>query len=112
MWKIVQSQEFGDWFKNIDTDIQVDIYAILKVLSEKGPSLGRPYVDSLKNSKINNLKELRVQSKGRPFRIAFVFDLNRNAFLLIGGNKRGDKRFYEKIIPLAEKIYKRYLGDL
>lgn len=96
MWKIVQSQEFGDWFKNIDTDIQVDIYAILKVLSEKGPSLGRPYVDSLKNSKINNLKELRVQSKGRPFRIAFVFDLNRNAFLLIGGNKRGDKRFYEK----------------
>ncbi len=39
----------------------------------------------------------------------FVFDPARNAVILIGGDKTGDKRFYEKIIPLAEEIYSDYL---
>ena len=76
-----------------------------------GPNLGRPYVDTIKGSKINNLKELRINSGGHIFRIFFVFDEKRDALLLIAGDKRGEKRFYKRIIPLAEKIYCRMISE-
>lgn len=83
-------------------------------MREFGPSLGRPKVDTLKGSKIKNLKELRVQSKGRPFRVLFFFDTAQNAVLLLGGNKQNRKKFYEKNIKLAEKLFDKYFkqGDL
>ena len=59
------------------------IYAVMEVLKSLGPNLGRPYVDSVKESRHENMKELRVQSKGRPFRIFFAFDPLRQAVLLI-----------------------------
>lgn len=112
MWKIIQSPEFEAWFIRQEPGLQEDIFAILRVLEQKGPSLGRPYVDTLKGSEVTNLKELRVQSKGRPIRILFVFDIQRMVILLTAGNKRGDKRFYSKLISQAEKIYKDYLGNI
>jgi hypothetical protein len=81
------------------------------MLKELGPSLGRPYVDTIENSKHKNMKELRVQNKKRIFRIFFAFNLDRNAILLIGGDKRGDKRFYQRMIPIADEIYDRYLKE-
>jgi len=57
------------------------------------------------------MKELRVQSSGVPYRIFFAFDPRRKAVLLIGGNKKGDNRFYEKFVPLADKLYDKYLED-
>ncbi|TGN02903.1 diaminopimelate decarboxylase [Leptospira dzoumogneensis] len=109
---MIQSPEFEAWFLRQEPGLQEDIFAILRVLEQKGPSLGRPYVDTLKGSEITNLKELRVQSKGSPIRILFVFDSERMAVLLTAGNKQGDKRFYSKLIPLAEKIYDDYLGNI
>lgn len=109
MWKILQTDEFGAWFSMQDSDAQENIYATIDILRNEGPALGRPKVDTLQNTRYSNLKELRVQSKGRPFRIIFAFDPKRNAVLLIGGNKQGDKNFYKKIIPIAEKLYREYL---
>jgi hypothetical protein len=32
--------------------------------------------------------------------------------LLIGGNKKGaDKRFYERFVPIAEKLFEVYLRE-
>jgi hypothetical protein len=98
--------------QDVDSAAREDIRATLLVLREIGPRLGRPLVDTLKGSKLTNLKELRVQSKARPFRILFVFDPRRVAILLVGGNKQRDKRFYLRMIPLAEKIYEQYLKEL
>ena len=109
MWNIVNTDEFTSWFNQLDVDAQMGIVEVARVLQEFGPRLGRPYVDTLKNSTLVNLKELRVQSKGRPFRILFIFDPKRNAVFLIGGNKEGDNRFYKTMIPLAEKYYSDYL---
>ena len=67
MWKILQTNQFGEWFtnsSNVDEDARVSIYAVMEVLRSMGPSLGRPYVDSVKGSRHENMKELRVQSKG------------------------------------------------
>ena len=58
------------------------------------------------------MKELRVSNKKRLFRILFAFDPERTAILLIGGDKRGDKRFYQRMIPLADKLYDQHLEEL
>jgi hypothetical protein len=41
--------------------------------------------------------------------VLFAFDPKRRAIVLVGGNKRGDKRWYKKNIPIAEERYQRHL---
>ncbi len=110
-WSIVETEEYGIWFESLDPDAQDAIAAKVGVLKAVGPSLGRPAVDSIKGSRFPNMKELRVKSQKRPFRIFFAFDPERQAVLLVGGNKAGagDKTFYAKMIPLADKLFREYL---
>jgi hypothetical protein len=112
MWQILQTEEFGEWLLTLNETCNEDIYANVTILSVHGPSLGRPRVDTIKNSNFKNMKELRVQSSGNPYRIFFAFDPERKVILLIGGNKKGDKRFYEKYIPIADKLFEKYLEDM
>jgi hypothetical protein len=58
------------------------------------------------------MKELRTQCGGKPLRTFFAFDPRRCAILLIGGDKSGDKRFYDKMIPLADALYDTYLEEI
>lgn len=58
------------------------------------------------------MKELRSQVQGQPLRAFYAFDPRRLAILLIGGCKAGDKRFYERMIPLADKIMDEHLEEL
>ncbi|HVV16913.1 MAG TPA: hypothetical protein VHH90_06890 [Polyangia bacterium] len=37
-----------------------------------------------------------------------MFDFERAAVLLIGGDKTGDERFYDRMIPIAERIWEQY----
>ena len=64
----------------------------------------------MKGSKLSNLKELRALSAVSVFRVAFLFDEERKAILLIGGDKKGknEKRFYLNLIKQAEEIYSKY----
>jgi len=110
VWLIKRTNEIAEWIEYLDDDGKEAILKVLIILSEIGPSLGRPYVDSVQRSRYRNLKELRVQNKQRLFRIFFAFDPRRQGILLIGGDKSGDKQFYQRMIPIAEKLYKRYLN--
>lgn len=74
--------------------------------------LGRPYADTVKGSRHANMKELRTQSLGRPLRTFFAFDPRRAAILLIGGDKTGDKRFYDRMIPVADRLYDEHVARL
>jgi hypothetical protein len=58
------------------------------------------------------MKELRTQHQGRPLRTLFAFDPRRAAILLIGGDKTGDNRFYERLIPIADRLFDEYLDEL
>jgi len=58
------------------------------------------------------LRELRVQSGGRPLRVFYAFDPHRTAILLIGGDKTQDKRFYDRMIPIADDLYDEHLFEL
>lgn len=58
------------------------------------------------------MRELRVQHQGHPYRILYIFDPRRVALLLVGGDKTGDDRWYEKNVPLADRIYDNYLSEI
>lgn len=84
----------------------------MHLLEEKGPSLGFPHTSDIAASKHGNMRELRVQISGEPYRIFYAFDPRRAALLLIGGNKVGDDRFYERMVPIADRIYDQHLVEL
>jgi hypothetical protein len=111
MWTIKQTEEFQRWFESSDNKLQDDILEHVVILKQLGPHLGRPLVDTLKGSLIVNLKELRFNSGNKVIRIFFVFDPDRSAVLIIGGDKAGSggKKFYEKMIHKSEKNYANYL---
>jgi hypothetical protein len=58
------------------------------------------------------MKELRSQCGRKPIRTFFAFDPRRSAILLIGGDKTGDARFYERMVPIADKLLDTYLDEL
>jgi hypothetical protein len=111
-WEIEASDEFIAWYDGLARDERKAIARNVEVLEQEGPELGRPQVDTLKGSKIPNLKELRVQHEGRPIRILFVFDPRRVGYLILGGDKTGDNRWYETFIPIAETIYQQHLREI
>jgi hypothetical protein len=110
MWPINYTKEYGEWFSAQEEENQMAINAKIIVLSEFGPNLGRPYVDTIQGSKYANLKELRIKYKNTVFRILFCFDQIRNCWLLIGGNKKGknEEQFYKKLIKQAEELIEKY----
>jgi len=112
MWSVEYTDEFGQWWEGLNEDVQDAIDRSVGLLERLGPSLGRPHADAVKASRHGNMKELRVQRRGKPYRIFFAFDPRRTAVLLIGGCKAGDKRFYDRLIPVADDLYDVHLNDL
>jgi hypothetical protein len=111
-WEVLLDSDFEQWLTEQEVGVRRAIVAHAKLLATFGPSLGRPHVDTLKGSKLTNLKELRVQYQGQPWRVLFAFDPKRRAILLIGGDKRGDNRWYRKAIAIAEQRYERHLAQM
>jgi hypothetical protein len=111
-WNVIFDPDFRIWFYEQEIGFQNEAFAIIEILAESGPTLGRPRVDTLKGSVFNNMKELRIQYQGEPWRILFAFDPQRQAILLVGGNKTGNKRWYEENLPIAERRYEQYLETL
>ena len=111
-WEIEFTDEFGSWWQSLKEDEQDSIDRSVGLLNARGPSLPFPHSSDIKNSKHGNMRELRVQHQGEPYRIFYAFDPRRCAILLIGGNKTGDDRFYEHMVPLADRIYDEHLRQL
>jgi len=113
MWTIETTDTFDVWFDALDDTDRENVLASLMVLKERGPMLARPYADTVKGSRHSNMKELRVQSKGDPIRAFFAFDPIRKGIVLCAGNKAGDeKRFYEVMIPIADREFTAHLKKL
>jgi hypothetical protein len=93
-WSVEHTNEFEEWWRGLSDTLWEDITAIVLLLMEHGPQLCFPYSSGVSASKHSHLRELRVQSGGRPIRIFYAFDPRRSAILLIGGDKTGDDRFY------------------
>ena len=113
MWAVITTDTFDEWFDHLDDTDRANMLAGMLLLREKGPTLPRPYADTVAGSKFSNMKELRVQSKGKPLRAFFAFDPKRQAILLCAGNKSGmEKKFYKRMITLADREYNIHLDNL
>lgn len=113
-WEVVLVEEVEDWFLSLDTRTADLIGDALDQLEQRGPTLRQPLVKPIRATKVHNMKELRPGSAGSSeVRILFVFDPQRQAVLLVGGDKSGQWRdWYKRSIPLAEQRYDSWLaGD-
>jgi hypothetical protein len=110
-WHIEYTKQFADWHNRSDDDAQEDLDVVLRLLEAYGPALTRPHADTVNNSRHSNMRELRVQSKGRPLRVFYAFDQRRIAILLIGGDKTGisNERFYRAHVRVADRLYDEHL---
>lgn len=111
-WEVEFTEEFAHWWGALSEDEQVDVNAKVVLLQKIGPSLPRPHADLIHSSRHPNMKELRIQHSGRPYRVLFAFDPCRCAILLIGGDKTGNDRRYEEFVPRADDLYDRHLETL
>ena len=106
------TDEFGDWWRTLTEAEQEDVTAYVTLLETRDVRLGHPYSSGINGSRHSHMRELRVQSGGRPIRVFYAFDPLRNAILLIGGDKTGDDRFYDVYIPIADRLYDEHLEEL
>ncbi len=111
MWNVLATDEFDTWLGEQVGDCRQQVIRVVTLLRISGPALGRPYADTLKGSRFANMKELRINARGMAVRIAFAFDPQRNALLLVAGDKRGvsEQRFYRQLIDKADRLYAEYL---
>src|SRR5438105_575877 len=110
MVEVVVTDEWSRWYSGLDEDDQDRLAVSIGLLEQKGVALSSPHSSAIQGASFG-LRELRTQSSGEPLRTFYAFDPKRQAVLLIGGNKTGDDRFYERMIPIAEKIWKEYLEE-
>lgn len=113
-WNVYFHPKFKAEFDKFSEEVQDELFAMLTPLRKHGPTLGRPEVDTLKESKYMNMKELRFRADGGVWRVAFAFNPERNAILLAAGDKSGggEKTFYRRLIKRADKRYKEHLEGL
>ena len=101
-------------FRNLPRQVQDEVYAVGRLLERFGPQLGRPQVDTLNGSRHANMKELRLSAADGKWRVAFAFDPERRAVLLVAGEKSGgsQRRFYRALIRKADERFDRHLAQL
>ena len=111
-WDVEFTDEFEIWWNALNEDEQESVAASVGLMEERGPQLPFPYSSDVKTSRHGQMRELRVQHQGRPYRVLYAFDPRRIGILLLGGDKTGDDRWYEKYVPQADAIYDRHLAEL
>lgn len=111
-WEVEYTDEFGDWWGTLTEAEQESIRASVKLLGEFGPNLRYPHTSGINASRHGNMRELRVQHAGRPYRLLFAFDPRRCAILLLGGDKTGNDRWYDENVPVADRLYDEHLDSL
>jgi hypothetical protein len=109
-WKVEFHDEFLPEFRAFSDPVRQQIYSLIEMLTVFGPQLGRPWVDTLKGSTLLNMKELRFDADNGAWRVAFAFDVERKAILLVGGDKSGasQNKFYRTLIKIAEGRFEKH----
>ena len=95
-WNVEHTDEFAAWWHELDDGEQEDITATALLLMEHGPQLPFPHSSGIEGSRHGHMRELREQSRGRPIRVFYAFD----------------PRFYEWMIPVADRLYDQHIEEL
>ena len=112
-WNVLFHDEFDAEFEALSEDVQDNLLATVRAVQIAGPKAGRPHVDTLSGSKHANMKELRFTAHdGREiWQAAFAFDPDRNAIVLVAGDKQGrsEALFYKRLIRTADARFDSHL---
>ena len=113
-WVVRFHPEFDREHELLAVDVQDELLAHIELLEALGPQLGRPNADTLNGSRYANMKGLRFNAGNGAWRVAFAFDPDRQAILLVAGDKSGvsERRFYRQLIRTADDRYHRHLEQL
>jgi hypothetical protein len=113
-WEIQFQDDFAAEFLDLPQAVQDELTAKLELLQRFGPQLQRPNADTLNDSKHANMKELRFKAANGVWRVAFAFDPEKTAIILVAGDKSGgsEKRFYRSLIRVADNRYDQHLEEL
>ncbi len=113
-WLVLFHVAFVEEFRALSPPIQDEIAAMAELLAAMGPSLKRPHADTLKGSRFANMKELRFGADDGVWRLAYAFDPERKAILLVAGDKSGipPARFYKALITKADSRFAAHLDEL
>jgi hypothetical protein len=113
-WTVLFHTAFDAEFMALPRQVQTALLAKTRLLEAFGAQLGRPHVDTLKQSKHANMKEMRFVAADGVWRVAFAFDTARQAVILVAGDKSGgsEKRFYSTLIATADVRFDEHLADL
>jgi hypothetical protein len=110
-WTVEFHADFAVEFMALDGEVQDELAAHVELLKAVGPQLRRPYADTLTGSAHANMKELRFGAADGVWRVAYAFDPDRRAILLVAGDKSGvsQRRFYASLIRKADQRYDAHL---
>lgn len=113
-WLVRFAPEFEPEFEQLSEPVRLELLAQAKLLENFGPQLGRPRVDTLNGSKHANMKELRFDADDGVWRVAFAFDPERQALVLVAGDKSGGSsaRFYRTLIAKSDRRFDAHLERL
>ena len=111
-WGVEYTDELGQWWRTLSEDEQVSVAKVVGLLEDFGPRLGFPYSSGIVSSRHAQMRELRIQHQGRPYRVLYAFDPGRMAILLLGGDKTGQDRWYDVHVPIADRLYEEYLEEI
>jgi len=113
-WEVDLHDDFDSEYRNLHRDVQDELLAHIELLEQFGPQLGRPRADTLNDSRHANMKELRFDAADGVWRVAFAFDPNRKAILLVAGDKSGgsEKRFCRQLIDKADARFDAHLAKI
>ena len=110
-WEVEYTDQFREWWDDLGDKEQEAVTAAVNVLQRGGPILGRPLVDTIKQSRHKNMKELIPPAS--DIRVLFAFDPRRAAILLIGGDKSGEwSAWYDRMVPVADDLFDEHLREL
>jgi len=111
-WDVEFTDEFAAWWDALDAEEQDSVNYTGKAFARTRPesqAASRGYAGGFQ---LPNMRKLRIQHEGRPYRVLYAFDPRRGAILLLGGDKTGNPRWYKEHIPKADELYRRYLREL
>ena len=113
-WTVINDEAFDAEFDALPQAVRLALLAATGLLELFGPRLSRPHVDTLSGSKYPNMKELRFSAEDGVWRVAFAFDPEREAIILVAGDKSGvaPKRFYKTLIAKADSRFAKHLAKL
>jgi hypothetical protein len=111
-WEVEFTDEFGNWWDALSDGLRDAVDRAVRLVMSRGPRLGYPHSSAIASSRHGQLRELRVQYRGRPIRILYAFDPRPVAILLAGGDKTGNDRWYETAVRVADALYDEHVATL